>query len=191
MESLTQAVVLISVSAGRYFLQAVETENYFKALHDDHEALVRVQRLSKALVCIFEEEVAYANLYDALLQACAVLPEVSYAKRSLMETAIALLVLREGGIMPLLGRCQCCGRRRPEEAVVLDAEQGGWTCLSCVSSMAKARASLTPRMLAVLRYLAVHPDKALRLSVSEEEARQLLGAVWLYVSTLAMREMAT
>jgi len=191
MESLTQVMVLVSGGSGRYFLQAVETENYFKSLHDDHEALARMQRLSKALIHIFEEEVAYTSLYDALLQACRVLPEVSYAKRSLMETAIALLALREGGIIPLLGKCRRCGRRRPEETVVLNAEQGGWTCLTCTSSMAKARASLAPRMLAVLRYLAIHPDKALRLSVSEEEARQLTDAVWSYVSTLVMREMAT
>ena len=194
MEPLTQVLALISGSPGRYWLRAIETEEYFYKLHDDRRALGRARRLAHIVVDLFEEETACPRLFDALRQACEVLPELTYPKQSLLEVATIMLALREGGIMPLLGRCQRCGARRSEEAVVLDASQGGWLCLTCLPAgqagcltLARAKASLNPRVFAVLRYLAAYPEKALKLSVDEEEARQLITAARLYISTLTMR----
>lgn len=197
MESLTQVLVLISGSSGRYFLRAVETENYFRVLHKDREALAIMQSLAHLVVNLFEEEVPYPRLYDAVHQACEVLPQVSYVKRSLVEVAIVLMALREGGVLPLLDKCLRCGQGRPREAVVLDAQRGGWVCLTHLPTrqaglptLKQARASLTPRVLAALRYLSVSPSKALNLSIDEEEAHQLLEATQVYVSAMTMREMA-
>jgi len=201
MEPLTQVLALISGSPGRYWLRAIETEEYFYKLHDDRRALGRARRLAHIVVNLFEEETAYPRLFDALRQACEVLPELTYPKQSLLEVATIMLALREGGIMPLLNRCQRCGARRSDEAVVLDASQGGWLCLTCLPAgqaglpagqakylpLARAQTSLNPRVFAVLRYLAAYPEKALKLSVDEEEARQLITAARLYISTLTMR----
>ncbi len=196
-EPLTQVVALVTGSQGRFFLQAADTQQYFRPLHDDQEAVKGVQRVVHVMMNVLEEEAVYARLYDALLQACELWPSLPYAKRCLLETALVLLSLREAGVLPLLGRCQRCRTKIPSEAVVLDPGQGSWFCLSCLSVrrnslsvMSRARSSLTPDMLKVLRYVSEYPEKALNISLSSEQAKQLVRAWREYVVSLTVPQAA-
>lgn len=181
LEPLTRVIALVSGSQGRFFMAAVETQDYFPLLHGDREAFASAHVLARTLVALFEREVAYPQVYEAVRRAWELLGQLEANRRSLLEVATVALLLREAGVMPLLDKCQQCGIAQPREAVVLDPERGGWMCLTCLPTSPAGNRLLSPQGLKCLRYLAVKQQHALRLKVADHESRQLGRAVGSYI----------
>ncbi len=165
-EPFRQVAVLVAGSPGRYFLSAVETENYYHDLHNSKEDLGRVGFLAKLVVSVLGEDEPQREVFGAFSQTCEIMPSLNCEKKSILEIAVALLILNKAGLLPLFGRCVRCGEVRPSQAVVLDAREGGWRCLSCCYNLSQAALSFSPEGLRVLRFLAKNPSKSLMLNSS-------------------------
>lgn len=181
LEPLTHVVATLSGQAGQYYVGMIESYDDYIPLRQDVHALEIVQRLLQLVVGLFGEGDPQPALFDALHQACMVLPTLSAAKQYTLEVAISLYALEAAGLLPQFDRCQVCGISKPEEAVVLRPHEGGWRCLLCHDSFQGTQQSLSPRLLAVLRWLSQYPQRALRLTVEDTEAQQLVTAMRAYL----------
>lgn len=182
LEPFTNILALVTGEQGRCFLTASETNDYFHALHDDQDALMRVHLITRVVIGLLNEGDKQGHLYDVLKDCWSVLPSCERTKRSLLEIAIYLAVLKITGYFPQLKSCRVCKSQQVDEAVVLDESLGGWACLGCRVSLATATKSITKDGLKILRYLAVYPEKALRVSVDKHVVLQLEEAVRQYVN---------
>lgn len=189
LEPFTNILALMTKSSGRYYLVASETQNYFQALHDDQDALMRAHLMVRVITGLFEEGSKQEHLYHILSDCWNVLPACTPTKRSLLEIAIYLTALKLSGYSPQLKSCRVCQNQQVEETVVLDESLGGWVCLTCRVSLAAATKSITGDGLKILRYLALHPEKALRMSVDENIVWQLEEAVRQYVSSFVTMQL--
>lgn len=182
LEPLTHVVSIIAGGSDRHFLAAVETLNAYPALRRQPAALLHAQALAHATIGLFQEEESQPTLFDALHHAWELLPSLSAPRQRVVEVAFLLHALHCAGVAPDLSRCRVCAVRTPTEAVVLDNQQGGWHCLSCHTSLAGARASLSPPLLAAARYIIAEPQRALRIRMNEEESQQFLTAIRYYIA---------
>lgn len=182
LEPFTNILALVNGEPGRYFLATSETENYFQDLHDDQDALMRVHLIVRVVTGLYNEGEKQEYLFEALGDCFEVLPKCNAVKRSLLEIAIYLVVLKSAGYFPQLKSCRICESQQVDDAVVLDESLGGWVCLTCRVSLATATKSITKDGLKVLRYLAIYPERALKLSVDQSLVQQLEEAVRQYVS---------
>ena len=182
LEPFTNVLALVTGDPGRCFLTASETTNYFQALHNDQDALMRVHLIARVVTGLLNEGESQEYLYYALNDCYDVLPRCSLARRSLLEIAIHMKILKSAGYSPQLESCRVCESGQRDEAVILDESLGGWVCLTCRVSLAEATKSVTKDSLRILKYLAMNPEKALKLSVDRHMVCQLEEAVRQYVS---------
>lgn len=189
LEPLTHVVATLSGQAGHYYVGMIESYDEYPSLHQDPQALEIVQRLLHVVVGLFGESDPQPELFDALHQACVALPTLAVAKQYTLEVAISLYALGAAGLLPQFDRCQVCGTSKPQEAVVLRPHEGGWRCLLCHDSFHGTQQSLSPRLLAVLRWLAQYPQRALRLAIDDTEAHQLVSAMRSYVRDMQVGQV--
>lgn len=189
LEPFTNVLALVTGEQGRYFLTASETNNYFQALHNDQDALMRAHLITRVVIGLFNEGDKQDYLYHALNDCWDILPGCTLVKRSLLEIAIYLATLKLAGYFPQLKSCRVCGSRQVDEAVVLDERHGGWVCLACRVSLAAATKSITKDGLKILRYLAMYPERALKISVDQRVVRQLEEALRQYVSSFVTMQL--
>lgn len=181
IEPLTHVVAIISGSRAGHYLAAVEVVDDFATLRQDAQALAHAQQLAHVISQLFEEEQASESLFDALHHSWNILPSIPASRQAMLEGAVQLHTLHCAGLKPDLKQCLVCSTTQPTESVVLDSQQGGWRCLSCHSSFAGTRVSLSPRLLKGLKFIARYPERALQLKLADEEAYQILDAVRTYV----------
>jgi len=105
IEPLTQVIALLSGNDRYRFLAAVEPVNSFDLLHADPMALRHAEVMSRLVVGLLEPENPYPELFDALVQACAQLPQVPTAKQQVLEIAVGLYALKCAGLGPQLQHC--------------------------------------------------------------------------------------
>lgn len=182
LEPLTHVLCVISGVSSRYYLAAVEPLELYEDLHRDTGAMEGAIVVARAIVNLCEEGTAYESVFDAFHQALALLPQISGAQRSIVESALLLHILACCGFKPHLSACQVCGETQPSEAVILDGREGGWRCLVCHDSFVGTDASLPPRLLNVTRWLAGNPHQALRLTVETGEGQQLANTLRRYLA---------
>lgn len=180
LEPLTQIAAIVNSGRDWRYVAHVETINYFEALRKDGASVFQAQHLAQVLLQVIEEGEAYPDLFDYVAWVWSALPTLPFTKQALLEVASTMLIFSAGGIMPSLEACQRCRKIGGEEAVILDADEGGWHCLACHGTLAGAGASLPPRLLKVLRFAAARPMDALRLKLSEAEAQQITSALRSY-----------
>ncbi len=184
LEPLTHVLCVVNGSRGHYYLSGVETLDYYASLHHDPIALARIQGVLRVMRSVIEEGREEESIFDAVHQACGLMPKLSSGKQDMLEAALLLYLLKEAGLMPTLETCQRCGRS-PVDTVVLQPQEGGWLCLSCCHSLAEATWSITPRLLKVVRWLSVYPERALKVMITEAESEQLVRVVRGYVQAVA------
>lgn len=180
LEPFTRVRIVFSGRDDRLFLVASDVVDYFKELRTHTEALVHAQIASLVVVNLFSEHDAQPRLFNALFHLWRLLPTLSYSQRCSLEVAIFLLSLRSAGMAPSLAACCRCGVKQVEQAIVIDAREGGWYCLLCSEALPHPSMTVTPRLLAVVRFLHRSPRAVLRVGLLDDEARQLVGAVRLY-----------
>lgn len=210
LEPLTEVAAVVSGRPGRWWLTAAETRDYFGALQREAEALASARVQAAAVMRLLEYEVAYPAVWAALRYSWQQSPTLAAGRCALLEAAVVLFVLRSAGMQPQLAACQRCGQREPREAVVLEAERGGWLCLSCrlapvveaggfttgqarqtggpagggMPSWRSTAVSLTPQELVYLRLAAVSWGRASRLTLSAAEGQQLVAALRGYLGAV-------
>ena len=182
LEPFSLVTTIISFSRAGSYLSTAETIDYFSELHEQPDSFACARNMAMVVVGLFEEGQIHASLFDAICEAWRYLPTLDASKQAMMEVAVVLHALREGGLMPDLGACGVCGASKPVEAIVLDASVGGWKCLSCHGKFEDAHMSLAPELLKVLRFLHVYPGRAMSLSLEYDKSQQVLTAVRYYIS---------
>jgi len=176
-------LALISGSAGRYFIGAVEPIDDYAALHKNQSALHHALQLAHVIRSGVSEADIDPSLFDAVHHSLLLLPKVSPSKQRQIEVAVSMYVLRVTGLSPDLTVCQTCRVGQPKDAAVFDGQAGGWRCLSCHGSFAGAETSLTLRGFKALKWLTHYPERAAQLSLTAEESSQLIAAVRAYLHT--------
>lgn len=184
LEPLTHVLCIVTGSSGRWHLVTAEPIDLYSDLHADPGAVAHAQILARMITGLFEQEDPQPQLFDALQHSLQVLPGLTAQQRRVVETTLVLFGLQCAGLMPQLAACQVCGEKKPHDAVVLNAQWGGWRCLSCHDSFAAARASLPPRLLAALRWLARYPQRAVQLTLSNDQSEQLVAAARYYLTSV-------
>lgn len=187
LEPVTEVLAVVQGGHPPYYLSGVETLNYFEELRASETAWQHARAIAAVVSCMFEEGEPYNKLFEAVAYAWRVLPKLAPEKQVLLETAVAFYALRCAGVMPQLAACNRCGTRTPTEAVVFEAQVGGWHCLLCHPSFHGTRVSLSPRLLQVLRFLAKRPKESLRLRIGGEEGRQLQETVRHYLANVTQQ----
>lgn len=182
VEPLTQVVALLSGAPGRRYLAAVEPLNQYSQLYQSGSAIRQAQALNTLIVKLLEEDTPYQQLFDAIEHAWHVLPQLSVAKRYVLEVSLGLYILHWAGVAPQLRQCQVCSVTIPQAAVVLTGQEGGWRCLTCHDSFEGTASALPPRLLRALQWLARYPERALQLRVTTDEGEQLAASVRQYVA---------
>ncbi len=182
LEPFTKILAIVNASRDWQYLAHAETLDYFPRLRADGVSLKTAEQLGKLLLGVMGEGQANTALFDHLQSVWQELPRRAFAKQVLMEITAALVILLVAGLGPNLSSCQRCGRGAPEDALVLDGQEGGWHCLTCHGALSGARMSLPPRLLKVLKYILAKPEYALRLKLSNEEGAQLLAALRGYTT---------
>lgn len=185
LEPFTKVLALVSVTRAGTYIGAVETLDYFPALRRTQDAMEVARTLSLTVMSLFTEHQVEPELFDALLHAWNILPDLAVEKRGMLEVAVLLFALRRAGLTPDLRLCHVCGIKQPEESIVLDPHVGGWRCLTCHHAFSGTRASLPPTLLKVLRFLHFYPARALRVRMDEFLVEQLIVAVRYYVAAVA------
>lgn len=185
VEPFSHVLAILSGRPGRLYAAAVETQNNHSPLRESPSALECAQELSRLILRLFTEEQSQPILFDALHQSWEMLPNLPPAAQNMLRTAISLLALHRAGVMPDLSACQVCGVQQPRDAVILDGEHGGWRCLACHDSFQGTRASLSPRLLKAVRFIARYPERALHVQVTAEESTHIAAAIHTYCSALA------
>lgn len=183
LEPFRRVVSIVTGTEERLYLAAAEALEDYRALREDAAALSQVQLMAQLIMNLFEEREPLPEVFDALCQACEMLPALPPLKRQALEAAFMLLALEKGGVLPALEACRECGERRPDEAVVLFAEINGWRCLSCHRTLAGTHASLSPRLLKAVKWLAQYPRRALQLKLEAEESAQIILSLRSYVAS--------
>lgn len=184
LEPFTQVLAIITGHPHRRYLAASETIDNYQALYQDPSALQQVQNVAHLMRKLLGHEMPHPALFDALLHTCHDLPALSTPKRHLLEVALILLVLEEAGQRPALDYCSHCRTREPDAAVLLSADFGGWQCLPCLTSFHGTHATISPRLLRAVRWLAHNPHAALRLRATPDETQQLITALRQYIVPL-------
>lgn len=184
LEPFTKVLALVSESHGMRFVGGIETLDYYEKLHADQEALHHVQNMALVMTKLFEELEPQPGLYELLEYACEILPQLSSPKKALLESAGIMAALRMAGLMPDLQVCQVCKTPNPRDAVILDARQAGWKCLSCTSSFAQTEYSLPPRLFKAVKFISAAPQKATRLAVSQDEGAQVVQAIRRFIADI-------
>ncbi len=186
LEPYTQVLALLSQSGHGTYVGAVETEKRFVELVADVDALHHARNISHVVTRLFDESDPQKELYDNVIHAWRVLPKVSPAKRNIIESAIIVISLQFAGLMPDFDSCVVCGSEKPSESVVLDAVSGGWKCLLCHKDLKSAQYSLSPKLLFAVRFMARHPERAMKIAASDEDSKQLLFALRMFIANTAM-----
>lgn len=177
LEPFTQVLVLVRMSRGATYIGATETETYFPQLRANGKTLTHARAMAYAAISLLGEQDPVPELYDMMQEAWHLLPKLPSAKQDVVEGAALLLVLRLAGVLPNWQNCQACGLTTPTESVVLDATQGGWHCLTCHQSLRDTKFSMSPKLIALLRYLSAHPEATTRLAVAEHDSSQFLSSL--------------
>ncbi len=177
LEPLTKVSVLLNESRAGVYVSSVETEEYFKELHQDIDATTRVRRVLYAFMKFFDTGQGLPQMFDALQSSWAVFPQLSVPKRRLVESSLYLQTMQLAGVLPELSACAECSVPKTSDAVVISFGEGVWRCLSCHPTPYGTTDSLSPRQFSVLRYLAVKPEHAGRIAVTDEEALHVERAV--------------
>ncbi len=189
LEPFTRVLAVISGKEMARYVEAVETVEHYPDLQQDELAFDHARTLGMIVTNLFGEEQRVPELFDALDHAWEMLPTLPATKKILMEIAVALHALRFAGVMPELQNCTRCGQEKPTEAVVFEAQEGGWHCLVCHQGFEGAANSLIPRLLPVVRFLAAKPQQALRVHLEDTESLQLLSAMRTYMSHVVGKPM--
>ena len=180
IEPLTHVLAIVSGKPGHLFLAGIEPQDTYPALQQDASSAGYAQGLAQLVSRLCTEEDPHPPLFDAVHHAWKILPDIPPVKQRLLYAAVVLHAFHRCGWLADLQSCHVCGTQSPNDAVILNGQHGVWCCLSCHSSLAGTRASLSPRLLKALRFLAHSPAKALQLAVSEEESRQLIATLQEY-----------
>lgn len=187
LEPLTKVSVLLNESRAGVYVGNVETEEYFRNLHADIDATTRVRRVLYAFMKFFDTGQGLPQLFDALDLSWKLFPQLPLQKRRLVESSLYLQIMQLAGVLPELSACAECSLPKTQDAIVISFGEGVWRCLSCHPTLHDATDSLSPRQFSVLRYLAVKPEDAGRIAVTEEEALHVERAVHQLVAH-AMQE---
>lgn len=189
LEPYTRVLSLITDSRAGKYVGAIETQEYFSELLADEAALNHARNMSLVITSLIGELEPQPELYDYILRAWRQLPQASVPKRRLMEGSVLMMTLQSAGLMPNLQSCQVCGSQQPSDAVVLNSYQGGWRCLVCMEDFSGSQYSLSPRSLKLLRFMAVYPQRVVKVNTSDEESSQLLQAIRRCVADLVERPL--
>lgn len=182
VEPLTRVFALVNESRAGMYVSSVQTQEYYSTLHSNAVALEHARVLAMAIRRLFDEDEAQPELYDAYTEALELLPQLPSHKQQLLEGTVHMLALEKAGLMPDLTACRRCKKAKPTDAIILQAQEGGWTCLTCHSSFLYTQFSLTPRLLQAVRFITMRPEAALRLVISPEESYQLIQAIRSFVA---------
>ena len=164
LEPGTRVLAVLHESRHGWYVGAVETDEYFSALHNDPEALASAARVLDVLRALFSELDGHGEtLYELVEWLWCRLPGVPAQRRALLEGAGLLTMTRMAGLLPDLSACRQCGNRVPQEALLLSRESEGWHCLSHEGSLQAAKHSLPAPILKLLRALSTKPAMAARL----------------------------
>lgn len=184
LEPFTKVLAVVNAARDWRYLAHIETLDYFSALHSAPASLQHAEYVGRLLLGVMTENEPASELFDYLEGMWRELPHRPFAKQALMEITAAMIILLTAGVIPNLSACQRCGRPLPEDALILDGQEGGWHCLSCHGAFSGAKVSLTPRLLKVLQYVIARPAEALRLRLTDDEGYQLLAAMRSYTGTM-------
>lgn len=182
LEPFTSVHVLLHESKAGSYVGAVETEEYFRDLHADTDAIERAKRAVYALVKLFDVDQQLPDVFDALMRAWQDFPRVPLERRRMLESSLYLQMMHSAGLMPELRECAECGSQKPQDTVILSPKDGWWKCLLCHPHVPVASHSLSPRQFALLKYIAAKPSDAIRIAVQEPEAVLVERAVHLMVA---------
>jgi recombinational DNA repair protein (RecF pathway) len=93
-------VTRVAATVSGSYLAAVETSDYFSALHDDSEALALAQAIGTIAAQLFEFGAAYPGVYAAVRYAWEHMAGGEPARQEALLCAAVMLMLREAGVMP-------------------------------------------------------------------------------------------
>lgn len=189
LEPYTQVLALLSQSNSGSYVGAVETERRFASLVNDKDALHHARNISYVVMHLFDEFDPQKQLYDGMVHAWRVLSDASFAKRNVIESAMIVMSLQCAGLMPDLQSCIVCGSDKPSESVVLDAADGGWKCLLCHADLKSAQYSLSPKLLATVRFMVRQPERAMSIIASDGDSSQLLLTLRMFVASAVEHPM--
>lgn len=187
LEPFTFVLTLLTSSRAGSYVGAVETLDHFADLKESQYSLQIASHISATILGLFEEEDPQPELFDALFEACRMLPMLDEAKAHLLEATLMSFALTQAGLKPDLTACRQCGVRQPVESIVLDAYQGGWRCLLCHGGFSGTRYSLSPVLLKVLRFIQTNPSQALRVRLQDEQAAQMIAGMRAYVAAVTQQ----
>lgn len=182
LEPFTSVHVLLHESKAGSYVGAIETEEYFRDLHSDNDALLRARRAVYALLKLFDVEQQLPEVFDAFVHAWQELPRLSLEKRRLLESSLHVRMMQSAGLMPELRACAECGSQHPVDTVILSPKDGWWKCLLCHPLLPVSSHSLSPRQFALLKYITAKPADAARIVVHEKEAIPVERAVHLLMA---------
>lgn len=187
LEPYTLALALLTVSRAGAYVGAVETLNHFPELRESQSAMRVAHHITTTLLGLFEEGDAEPQLFDAVTEAWHMLPSLPESKAHVLEATLMSLALTQAGMMPNLTACRQCGVRAPNESIILDPQQGGWRCLLCHGGFSGTRYSMQPALLKVLRFIHTNPSQALRVSLQQDEAAQMIAGMRAYVAEVTQQ----
>lgn len=177
LEPLTSVNVLLNNHRAGNYVSAVDTQQYFRELHEDSDALFRMRRVMYAFMKLFDEGQEVPDMFDSLFASWGNITTLPLAKRMMMEASLYMKSMQHAGVLPDFGACAQCNISKTTDAVVLDARHGAWRCISCYPTLHGAQDSLSPRQFSVLRYVAAYPDNARRIAIEEKDALHVEHAV--------------
>lgn len=173
LEPFTQTLVVLHTSKAGTYVSGAETQEYFSDLKTNQLAFEHAKHITSLAMTLFGEDDPNARVYDLLHYAWRTLPQLSEGKQNQLESAATVMMLSEAGVLPSWQTCEACGKTTPSDAVVLDPI-GGWRCVTCHTTFAGTRWSLSPRLFKVLRYVSTKPEDAVRLAMTQDESTQLV-----------------
>ncbi len=182
LELFTSVQVLLHESRAGSYVGMVETEEYFRDLHTDTDALERAKRAVYALLKLFDVDQQLPDVFDAFVHAWQEFPHLSLEKRRLLESSLHVRMMQSAGLMPELRACAECGSQHPVDTVILSPKDGWWKCLLCHPLLPVSSHSLSPRQFALLKYIAAKPSNASRIAAQEQEAIPVERAVHLLMA---------
>jgi DNA repair protein RecO (recombination protein O) len=185
IEPFSEVVAVIQGRQGRYFLSGVEAVNYYLPLRNARQALARAGLVSRLLQAVLPLEESQPVLYERLKKFWQVLPRVGEKSQGLLEMGMIWEVLRVAGLKPQLKKCTACGQTQPGEAVILDAREHGWHCLTCHGNWTGTNYSVPPEAVGVWQLLVTDPRQVFRLTLAESLIQAMVSATRLYISGVA------
>lgn len=188
LEPLTRVTALLRTVRDQHYLAAVETLDVYPALREEVATQQHAQLVLNAMILLLEEEQSYPHLFKQLEHAWKTWPQIPTAKRYILETTLLSTVLHCAGVQPNITHCMICGISQPKEAVILDGTIGGWRCLSCHPSLYGTRYSISPLVLKALRFITMHPERAIRLRLTDDQAIHSANAMRNYMAAITQRK---